>query len=187
MTKKVVVLLCVLSFVYMCAARAEEAAIGGLFKDKAKNGVPVKVFIKDVINQSGQSQVEPEAFKKVFEQSLLKRKSIKFQVVNSAAESDVQVSAAIKTYRYMDRGPLKLSPSLSTIALDAIASATENYVDMGVEYTVIDTVTGKLLWHDIVSNYIKKKMTPEESRPLIYDAVTREFIWKCFGRARPER
>lgn len=52
-----------------------------------------------------------------------------------------------------------------------------------VEYTVTDTKSGKTLWKDTVKEYIKKKMTPEESIPLIYDVVTRAFVWRCFGKA----
>lgn len=183
MMKKVVFVLCILSLVGLSFVLAKEETIGSLFKGKIEDKIPVKVYIKEVINQSGQSQVMPEAFTKALEKSLHQRRSIKFEVINNQAESDIQMSAVIKKYQYLVRGPLKPSPGIETTLLDAAATATQNYVEMSVEYAVVDTKTNKVLWQNTISEYIKKTMTPEESIPLIYDVVTRTFIWKCFGKA----
>ncbi len=59
---------------------------------------------------------------------------------------------------------------------------TENYVEMEVKFTVIDTKKNEVIWQDMVSSFIKRKMTVAESIPLIYDKVSRDFLWKCFGR-----
>ena len=183
MVKKIVSAFCLIFFVGLSLSLAQEESIGSLFKNKINDKIPVKVYIKEVINQSGQNQIMMEDFKKELEQSLHQRRSIKFEVVNSPAESDIQMSVVIKSYQYLEKGPLKPSPGIETTLLDAAATMTENYVEMAVEYTVVDTKTNKLLWKGAINEYLKKKMTPEESIPLIYDVVTRTFIWKCFGKA----
>lgn len=181
MMKKSVLLLCLMFFAGVSMGLAQEETIGSLFKDRGQN--PVKFYIKEVINQSGQSQIATEIFKKELEASFHERRSLKFKAVNSPAESDIQISAVIKSYQYLDKGPLKPSIGVGTMLLDAAATMTENYVEMAVECTVIDTKSDKTLWSKTISEYIKKKMTPEESIPLIYDAITRAFVWRCFGKA----
>ena len=183
MMKKLVFLFCLFFFTGFSLGLAEEGTIGSLFNNRISHNIPVKVYIKEVINQTGQSQVMPEDFKKELKQSLHQRRSIKFEVVNSQAESDIQMSAVIKSYQYLEKGRFKPSPGIGTMLLDAAATMSQNYVEMAVEYTVIDAKSGKILWHNMISEYIKKKMTLEESVPLIYDAVTRAFVWKCFGKA----
>ena len=166
------------------SACAEYGPIGSSFKGKE----PVKVYIGEMANESGQSQVTPETYKKDLEQGLRNRKSLTFQIVPTAAESDIQIAAVIKQYRYLERGPLKPSIGIQTTLLDAAASATHNYAEMTVDYTVTDTKTGKALWKNTINEYLKKVMTPGESIPMISDKVTRAFIARCFGKPNsPER
>ncbi len=184
MAGRLAALLCALSLV--CAPLGEAAAeetIGYLFKDKIEDNIPVKVYIKEVANQSGQKEIAPEAFRKELAASLHERRSIKFEVLDKAVGSDIEISAVIKNYQYMERGPFKPNPGIGTMVLEAAATATQNYAEIAVEYTVTDFKTGKTLWENTVKEYIKKNMTPEESVPLVYDAVTRAFVWKCFGKA----
>jgi hypothetical protein len=159
---------------------AEDANLSYLAKEKGS----LKVFVKEVLNESGQAQIKADDFKKEIENSMMKRRSMSFEVVKAADSSDIQVSAIIKNYQYMVRGPLKLNPSVSGMILDGMATATHNYVEMGVEFTVIDTKTGQVLWKDTINTYIKRPMTPEESIPLIFDKEARTFLWKCFGKVR---
>lgn len=183
MIKKLVSVLCLLSFTGLSLGLAVEGTIGGLFNDNVDKKIPVKVYIKEIINQSGKSQIAPEIFKKELIQSLHERRSLQFKVVDNPAESDIQMAIAIKNYQYLERGPLKPSIGVETTLLDAAATMSENYVEMAAECTVIDTKTEKVLWKNMINEYIKKTMTPEESVPLIYDVVARAFIWKCFGKA----
>ena len=180
---KSVFVFCLISFTCLSLSLAAEGTIGWMFKDKINEKAPVKVYIKEIVNQSGQSQIVPEAFRKALEKSLGERRSIKFSVVNSPAESDIEITAVITNFKYLEKGIFKPSPGIGTMLLDAAATMAGNYVEMAVEYAVIDTKSDKTLWKGTISEYIKKKMTRDESIPLIYDAVTRVFIWKCFGKA----
>ena len=142
----------------------------------------IKVHISGYSNESGHEKIESEDFKKSVENALRQRKSVNFQIVNTPEESDVQISGTIKKYQYLERGPMKVNPSPTGILLDMAATATANYVEMEIESVIKSTKTDKILWKDKVSAYIKKVMTPEESIPLIYDKMSRMFLWKSFGK-----
>lgn len=174
------ILLAVLLVLFACSSSPANAeTIGSLFKDKSV----VKVFVKEVSNNIEKSQAKIEAFKTVLEMSLLKRKAITYKIVGTPAESDIQITASIAKFQYLVRGPLKPSLGIETTLLDVAATATQNYVEMAVDFTVIDTKTGNVLWKGSVEEYKKRVMTPEESLPLISDNVCRKFIWLCFGKA----
>lgn len=182
MVKKAILAICVLCFMCLGQVYAKGITIGRLFEGKS----PVKVHISSVTNESGQSHIPVELFKKTIEDSLNGRKAMDFDTVNDPALSDIRIAAIIKKYQYLDRGPFKPSPGIGTMLADAAATATSNYVEMEVLYTITDAKTGKVLWADDISEYIKRAMTPEESIPLIYDKVARTFVSQCFGCAHQE-
>lgn len=177
MMKKSLFAACVLSMVCLGNTFAQDGAIGHLFEGKS----PVKVYIIGVKNESGQGQISADAFKKSIEDSLNNRKSTDFDIINNQAESDIQISAVIKRYQYLERGPFNPTPGIATTLIDAAATATQNYVEMVVDYTVIDTKNNQIIWTDEIDEYIKQIMTPEESIALIYAKASRTFIWKFFG------
>lgn len=161
------------------------ALAGGVdLEHVSKGSGPVKVYIDKVTNESGKPEVEPDVFRQSLEKNFENRRSSNFDVVKTAAESDIQISAAIKYFQYLARGPLKPIPIMGLSAVDAAATATSNYVEIGVEYAVISTRTGETLWQSGVRDYLKRVMTPAESLPLIYDKISRIFLWKCFGKSR---
>lgn len=179
MIKKIVIV----SLIILCQSSAAlcstEGALGAYFKNKDV----VKVYVKDISNASGETLITGEDFKAILETSLLNRRAMTFKMVGTAADSDIQILATIEKFRYLERGPLKPTVGFGTSLLDAAASATMNYAEMGVVFTVLSTKTGEVLWKDGVESYLKKMMTPAESVPMISNKVTREFIWRCFGRA----
>ncbi|MCX5678449.1 MAG: hypothetical protein NTY76_05000 [Candidatus Omnitrophica bacterium] len=182
MVKRVMFTAYVLCFMCLGQAYAKGITIGHLFEGKS----PVKVHVSAVTNESGQSQISAEVFKKALEDSLNNRKAMDFDTVSDPAASDIQITAVIKKYQYLNRGPLNPNPGIATMLADAAATATLNYVEMDVSYTITDAKNNKVLWVDDVKEYIKKTMTPEESIPLIYDKVTRTFLSQCFGEAHKE-
>lgn len=183
MVKKAIFIVSVFCIICSGQAYAKDATIGHLFEGKS----PVKVHVSSVTNESGQNQISADLFKKALEDSLNGRKAVDFDTVNDPAVSDIQVTAVIKKYQYLEKGPFKPSAGVATMLADAAATATSNYAEMEVLYTITDAKTGKVLWTDDVNEYIKKIMTPAESIPLIYDKVTRAFISQCFGHAHKEQ
>ncbi|MBN2452869.1 MAG: hypothetical protein JXB40_01230 [Candidatus Omnitrophica bacterium] len=175
--KKMVLAVMVISFVFSVSAFAQDGALGNLPNGKS----PVKVYVGIVKNESGQHQLSEETFKKTLKESFSARKSVDFDVVDNPVESDVQVSAVIRKYEYLKRGPFNPSPGVATTLVDAAATLTHNYVEMTVDFAVISTRANQIAWTGIIDQYIKRVMTPEESVPLIFDKVSRAFIWKSFG------
>ncbi|MDD5422871.1 MAG: hypothetical protein WC592_00700 [Candidatus Omnitrophota bacterium] len=145
-------------------------------------GNPIKVFMKDFVNESGQNQLVMGELEKTVEKSLLARKAVTFHIAKTIEQSDICISCTVKKYQYLEKGPLKFSPSPQAMLLDAAASATENYVEMDAEFVIADSRTNKTLWKDTIGFYEKKVMTPAESTPIIYDHVARRFLWKSFGK-----
>jgi hypothetical protein len=171
-------------FIILCQfsaqAEVDVTKIGEKYKDKQ----PIAIYVGDFANESGKPQIKAEDFKKALGESLASRKAMTFNVVQSPAESILQVSGVIKSYQYMDRGPFKVSPSVGGMILEAAATASHNYVEMMVAFQVVDTKSGKVVWNRTLSDYVKKDMTPEQSIPRIYDVMTRDFVAKCFGKPK---
>jgi hypothetical protein len=143
----------------------------------------VKIYISGISNGSGQNQISADAFKKVLESSIINRRSVKFQIVSDPASSDFQVSAVIKKYAYSKTDPVNTYGAGSAgLILDAVT--TENYAEMGVDFTVTSTRSGKNVWNENVFDYVEHTMTPEQSIPLVYDKVARRFLWKAFGKGK---
>ena len=158
---------------------ASSICYGNELQVMAQEKHPIKVFIKDFSNDSGQAQLSTADLMKEVEKAFKNRQSVSFAIVKTPQESDVEVSASIKSYQYMEKDPVK--PSISFImALDAVTS--ENYAEMVVEFTVTDTKSGNVAWKETVTSYIKRMMTPAESIPAVYDRAARDFVAKAFGK-----
>ncbi|MDP2912541.1 MAG: hypothetical protein Q8N91_00850 [Candidatus Omnitrophota bacterium] len=145
---------------------------------KGKN--TVNVFLKEFVNESGQSQINPDDFKKKFEAALLRRKAVKLVVVSSPDASDMQISCVIKKYLYSKTDPINSYGNSITMAIDAVTN--QNYAELTGEFAVIDTKSANIVWKNGVMAYVEKMMTPEESIPLVYDKLARAFLWKAFGK-----
>ena len=160
-------------------AIAEEGDLHRLADNKGY----IKVFVDNPVNRSGQGFIA-ESLKKALESAFANRRSVKFELVKTPGESDVQITAVIKKFMYMEKGPLKPTPGIGTTLLDAAATMTENYAEILVDVAVIQFGTGEILWKDTLNPYLKQKMEPEESIPLISDRVATNFVAKCFGKSK---
>lgn len=144
------------------------------------SGKTIKVFLQNFTNESGQTQISADLFKKAVETALSNRKAVKFEIVQSPEASDVQISGAIKNYSYSKTDPINSYGATATLVLDAVTN--ENYAEMTVAFTVTDTKRGNVLWSKEIKGYIEHTMTPEQSLPLVYDKVSRDFLWRSFGK-----
>ncbi|MBN1526697.1 MAG: hypothetical protein JW919_03830 [Candidatus Omnitrophica bacterium] len=160
-------------------AAATQIDLGRLAKKKG----PLAVWIVSVTNEAGKSEVSADDFRKSLEDVIVKRGRGKSFLLSASPEaSDVQISAVIRGYEYSEKDPITTFGSPSGLLLDAVT--TENYVAMKAEFIVKETKTGKTLWDDSVTSFIKKMMTQQASVPLIYNKLARTFLWKCFGRPK---
>jgi len=144
------------------------------------SGKTIKVFLKSFVNESGQSQISADDFKKAVETAIKNRRAVKFEIVESPEASDVQISGAIKNYLYSKTDPINSYAATATLVLDAVTN--ENYAEMTVDFTVTGTKKGDLLWSKEIKGYVEHTMTPEQSLPMVYDKVSRDFLWRSFGK-----
>ena len=145
-------------------------------------GNPVKIYISGVTNESGQNEIVADDFKKVLESSIKNRRSVRFEIVSDPASSDFQIVAAIKKYSYSKTDPINSVAGPSALLLDAVT--TENYAEIGIDFTVTSTASGKVVWKENVFDYVEHMMTPAESIPMVYDKAARRFLWKAFGKGK---
>lgn len=170
---------CFIVMLTACGIAAAETVDISRWLDR---GDPVKIFISGVTNESGQAQVVAYDFKKTLESSFKNRRSIKFEIVNDAATSDFQIAAVIKKYAYSETDPINSVAGPSALLLDAVTN--ENYVELGVDFTITSTKGGNIVWEDNVFDYVEHMMTPAESIPMVYDKAARRFLWKAFGKGK---
>jgi hypothetical protein len=179
MKRYAVVLMCACSIMAYSLCLAREEDLSGLAQKKK----PLAVSLAGFADQSGQAGINAAEFKKAFETALVKRGGGRsFRLAESPDASDVQIAATIKKYQYLEKDPITSWGSPTLLLLDAVT--TENYAEMEVEFTVTDTRTNSILWKNTASTFIKRMMSRDQSIPLVYDKLSRTFLWKCFGRPR---
>lgn len=163
MLKRALAVVFLISLVMPQPSFAADSTIGGLFK---YSNSPVRVYIKDVADESEGSPELAGIFRDELECALAKRQTIKFELVDAPAESDIQIEASLKRYRYTESAPLKSAAA-----------------EISAEYKVIYTNTGRAIWSDILTEHVKQKMSPSEAMSAACAKISRTFILKCFGRA----
>ena len=179
MKRRIAVLALAFFFAVSACSFAETVQLSDIVKGGSSE---VNVFVKGFTNEAGDKKIIAEDFKKNFENALLNRKSITFKISDNPASSDIQISGIIKKYQYLENDPINSFAGAGGLLLDA--ATTENYAELEVEITVTNSRTNKVIWHDTVVSYIERMMTPEESVQLVYNKVSRNFLWKCFGKPR---
>jgi hypothetical protein len=179
MKKCIVSLMCACSIMAYSLCLAREDDLSGLAQKKR----PLVVSLAGFADQSGQPGIDVAEFKKAFETALVKRGGGRsFRLAESPDAGDIQIAAVIKKYQYLEKDPITSYGGPALFLLDA--ATTENYADLEVEFTVTDARTNSVLWKNTVSTFIKRMMPRDKSIPLVYDKLSRTFLWKCFGRPR---
>lgn len=181
--KKLMVLF--VSFLIASGAYAVQENLYETLKDKPH----IKVYLKEVKNDTKDPHVKLDVFKNVFKEVMTKRINIKFIPVNNAKDADVVVTAEIKEYVFEEN----VLPSFfgGTAAIVADATAPKSSARLVVDYTVTDPKNGdSMLEH--------KKFTTEARRPVkdmqgekafIYATQknANRFLYRSFHRQRPKR
>ena len=173
---KIVLAVSVLFILTSSVSGAGSIDVSRILKNKDSMSVYLAVFS----DETGGTQISANDFKKAFESALRMRKAVKFEITKIPDASDIQISGTIKKYQYLASDPVTTFASPTGLLLDAMT--TENYVTMETEFQVVETRTRQTIWKDRVSAFLKRKMTKDESVPLIYDKLSRTFLWKCFGK-----
>jgi len=172
----------VLFFAICCASVYAERNLYEVFKGKDV----IKVYLKEVKDDTGDSLVNENLFSEVFEDVIKKRINIKFEPVKSPDQADVIIEADIHKFDYKE----KVHPRFySAYALVADATAPKSSARIVVDYTV--KIPGG-------REYKFKRFTTEERQPregldkdgalkgAIIKNVNR-FIYRAFYKQRKRR
>ena len=161
-----------------------EVSGAGEIGTRLKAREPVRVYIGTFADESGTKQFTTGSFRKKLSDALATRRSLKFQVAEQAVGSDIQISGTVLQCQYLERGPLKIIPNAGMMAMDAVKTATMNYVELTVRFIVTDTKTGQVFWNDTNSQYLKELLTKSEAHETINNKVIKSFISNCFGKPK---
>lgn len=121
-----------------------------------KDSPLVKVFLKDVRDDSGNPAVSVEDYRRIFRETLDDRVNMKFRAVDSDAEADVVVEADIKSYAFSEK-PLPRFYSAYAVVADVTAPKSSGKIV--VDYRVKEPSSGKMLLHF-------RSFTTEQSMPM---------------------
>lgn len=130
-----------LFFILICLTTALYAYGNNLyeiFRDYQK----IKVFLKEVIDQTGNPQVRIDVFKSVFGETIENRKNIAFIYVNDKKDADVIVTAKIKNYVFTERA---LPSFMSVWAFAADTTAPKSSAKIAVDYEIISPADNRVL------------------------------------------
>ncbi len=152
-----------------------------MFKDYPR----IKVFLKEVIDQTGNPEVEIDIFKRVFGETIENRINITFIYVNDEKDADVVVTAKIKTYTFTE----KALPSFTSIwAFTADTTAPKSSAKIVVDYEIISPTDGKTLlsYKNFTTDARKpiEQMKGEMGYSSAVDKNVNRFIYRAFYKPR---
>jgi len=151
-------------FVFLAACNVfADTNLNKMFKNKKV----VKVFLSNVVNETGKPDASIEVFKKAFADELASRKNMKFEAAATQADADVVVDAKIKSFEFKAR---VLPRFMGVESLAADMTAPKSYAKLVVDYTITSVKTGKEL-------AMFKNFTTEELRPVKHMEGEKGYFW----------
>ncbi len=149
------------------------------------DGKTVKVFVADIKDSTTEHEVDAVALKKEIERALAERRSIRFQVVDAAADAEIVIDTNITEFVWSDHDPIDMVIGLGAAAADA--AMVEDYARLQADVTVTNAKS-KQLWKDrVLATITKKPMSNVESIPLVSENFAKSFIKFCFTKSKSGR
>lgn len=146
----------------------------------------VNVYVSDITDSTKENKVDVVGLKKELEDALSARKSISFKVVKDKKDADIIVDCNVTRYYWSASDPVDMLLGTGAIIYDTVT--VENYAYMEAVFTVTDAKKNKTLWQEKLKiDLTKKKMTQQESVPLINKKVAKIFLRDCFGKKASKR
>ena len=145
-------------------------------------GRDVKVYIALPSDICEAKKTDCNGLKSELEKALKTRKSIHFEIVDSASAADLIIEPEVSEFYWSATDPVDMIAGLGMTAMDAMKN--QNYVRMQVTFTIRDVKNGsKELWKDkLVSTVTKDQMNEEQSVPLINEDMAATFIKATFSK-----
>ncbi|MFH1395598.1 MAG: hypothetical protein ABIH09_05515 [Candidatus Omnitrophota bacterium] len=168
--------------VFICGfiQNAESREESNLYKELCKKE-EVKVYIANISDSAHAGKADEISLKQKLEEALAARKSINFNIVSNAEESDITIKADIVEFVWMEEDPIDEIHGVGPAVFDAVKK--DNYVRMQILFSVLDSKTNEELWHKKLKTTITKtKMNEQESIPLANEGIVKIFIRECFNK-----
>ena len=162
----------------------DKTGLYNLFRKKAVT----KVYFSPIENLSNSPKADISSLAQKLKEAFKSRKSIKFDIVGSEADSDIIIACDLVTFYWSDKDPIDLIVGVYAIAYDLLT--TESYAFQEVVFSVTDTKKKKLLWNKKLKiDLTKKDMTEDESILLINQKTVSTFMRDCFSKrySKPRR
>ncbi len=170
------ILICLTTTVYAYSNNLYE-----MFRDYQK----IKVFLKEVIDQTGNPQVKTDIFKKVFRETIENRINITFIYVNDKKNADVIMTAKIKSYVFTEKA---LPSFMSVWAFTADTTAPKSSAKIVVDYEIISPTDGRALlsYKNFTTNTRKprEQMKGEMGYTNSVAKNVNRFIYRAFYKQR---
>ncbi len=149
-----------------------------------KGNRPVHVYIGEVINSSGNSQISIRDFRAALKNAFENRKSANFIVVKTPQEADISIAGEIIEYEYQEVDPLDMAIGWPALLMDSLAE--DNYVALRVKYVVGDAQKqGRILWSKVLHPSITEENIPEATcLDDLLKVAAEQVVSKCFRRPR---
>ena len=146
-------------------------------------GKTVKTFVTEVKDATKDREINPKLLKEKIEEALRNRKSIRFEVVQNAADADISIDTEVNEFMWTDHDPIDMLMGVGGTAMDA--AQIEDYARLQADMTVTDHRSKKVLWKERVTATVTKKPMPRaESIPLISEDLAKVFMKECFSKKR---
>ncbi len=150
------------------------------------DGKSVKVYIAPAKDSTSGHDIDPASLKTKIEEALKARKSIRFQIVDSAEAADLSIDTNLIGYVWSDHDPIDMLVGVGGTAADA--AIVEDYASAEADITVTDVRSNRPVWVSRVrASVTKKPMSRAESVPLVSDQMAKTFIKECFSKRSKRR
>ena len=128
-------------FILICCAINTYAMEDNLY-EKFKDHREIKIYLEDVINEAKDPAVLADVFRKIFRETIEKRKGIRFVYSDDVKNADVAVTIRIKNYVFTANA-MPMMFSSATLVADSLSPKSSG--KLVVDYEVRGASDGKQL------------------------------------------
>ena len=142
------------------------ARVESLYEWLLEKEHPVKTYVSDVTDSSGQAQECIALLKSNLEEMLATRKKISFTVVPDKASADIIMDSDIVEFFWTDTDPVDDITGIVPILLDA--AIKEHYGRLTVVFTITDAVRGRQVWkRKLKATITGNEITPDNAAEML--------------------
>lgn len=162
------------------AGWCESASLYPKYSGKAD----VKVFIGELKDNTGKNEADLAALKTALESAFTERKSIRFRLVPSKAEADIEVRAAVTEFYFTEQDPVDMIAGIGMAAMDAVKQ--EHYARIQADVSVLDAKNDRALWKSSLKATMTGMFSAAEARKDIGARLARVFMRDAFSKKRSD-